>query len=168
MNNAITSFKHKINTIKNQHIARNTKIKNNRSGKLANKYNVILISIDTLRADHLSCYGYHRKTSPNIDKFSAKSIVFKNAISVSSWTVPSHASMFTGLYPSRHGLIQSPQPGKLTETKKTLAEMLGEFGYFTGGFHGGGYLSPYFGFNRGFDIYSSNGSRIENNLNNNQ
>lgn len=159
-------LKRKARQIKSKLKLRSLKIRKHFSGKMKNKPNIILISIDTLRADHLSCYGYRRKTSPNIDTFAEKSLVFTNAISTSSWTVPAHASMFTGLYPSRHGLMQSPQPGKLPETIKTLAEILGEFGYFTAGFHGGGYLSSYFGFNRGFDVYSSKGSRIEHNLNN--
>ncbi|MEK6715283.1 MAG: sulfatase [Candidatus Omnitrophota bacterium] len=164
MNNAIDSFKHKVNTMKNQHIARTIKIKNNRSGNLANKYNVILISIDTLRADHLSCYGYERNTSPYIDEFSQRCALFTNAFSTSAWTVPAHASLFTGMYASRLGLVQSPRPGILPEEIKTLAEILNQSGYNTAGFHGGGYVSANFGFNRGFSTYRSKGSRFEDNL----
>src|SRR5208283_4968523 len=64
--------------------------------------NVILIIVDTLRADHLSCYHYDRLTSPNFDRLAANGVLFENAIATSSWTLPSHASMFTGLYPNQH------------------------------------------------------------------
>ena len=67
--------------------------------------NVILISIDTLRADHLGIYGYQRNTSSNIDSFFKNGFVFKNAFSQAPNTLPSHMSIFTGLYPSRHKLI---------------------------------------------------------------
>ena len=65
--------------------------------------NIILICIDCARADHLSIYGYDRKTTPYIDKLSKESVVYENAISPAGWTLPSHASMFTGTYPSKHG-----------------------------------------------------------------
>ena len=64
-----------------------------------NDFNIVLITIDTLRADHLGCYGYHRNTSPNIDKVAERGIIFKNAIAPSSWTAPSMASIMTSLYP---------------------------------------------------------------------
>lgn len=131
---------------------------------MTNNYNIVLVSIDTLRADHLSCYGYGRNTSPCIDEFSQRCVLFTDAFSTSSWTVPAHASLFTGMYASRLGLVQSPQPGTLPEEIKTLAEILNQVGYDTAGFHGGGYVSANFGFNRGFSIYKSNGSRFENNL----
>ena len=67
--------------------------------------NVILISIDTLRSDHLGVYGYERNTSPNIDEFAKNAIVFENAYAQAPWTLPSHMSMLTGLYTSRHGVI---------------------------------------------------------------
>ena len=65
--------------------------------------NVILILTDTLRSDRLSCYGYDVRTSPNIDAFSEKSVLFENAFASSCWTLPSHASLFTGFFPSEHG-----------------------------------------------------------------
>ena len=64
--------------------------------------NIILISIDTLRADHLGVYGYHRNTSPFIDQLSRESIVFERAFTASGYTLPSHTSLFTGLYPRTH------------------------------------------------------------------
>jgi len=117
--------------------------------------NVLLISIDTLRADHMSTYGYERETTPKIDAFAADAWVFENAISQSAWTTPAHASMMTGLYPAEHGLVYYSDPGTIRDENLTLAEILRRRGYRTGGFAGGGYVSDDFGFNRGFEIYES-------------
>ena len=68
-----------------------------------NAPNVFLFVIDTLRADHLSCYGYELETSPNIDEFSREALRFENCYSTANWTVPGHASIFTGRYPISHG-----------------------------------------------------------------
>jgi arylsulfatase A-like enzyme len=115
--------------------------------------NVILISIDTLRADHLGAYGYERDTSPNLDRFARDAVVFENAISQSAWTTPAHASMMTGLYPWEHGLVFYKNPGRLADEVTTLAELLGARGYRTAGFNGGGYVSDTFGLGAGFEIY---------------
>ena len=69
--------------------------------------NVLLISIDTLRPDHLGCYGYHRKTSPRIDKLAAGGVLFENHISSTSWTLPAHAALFTSLADSVHGCLET-------------------------------------------------------------
>src|SRR5690606_19237637 len=91
------------------------------------KYNLVIISLDTLRADRLGAYGYDKfPTSPNIDQFAAKSVVFEDAISVSSWTLPTHMTLFTGLYPSTHGVKFSKNT--LTPKYKLLAEVLKENG----------------------------------------
>ena len=65
--------------------------------------NVVIIIMDTVRQDHLSLYGYDRETTPNLEKLGRTSTVYRNAHSESSWTLPSHASLFTGLYPNVHG-----------------------------------------------------------------
>lgn len=70
---------------------------------------IILISIDSLRADRLGIYGHDRDTSPNLDRLAAESVVFENAFSTTSWTLPSHASMLTGLYPEVHGAVHGKQ-----------------------------------------------------------
>ena len=105
--------------------------------------NIILISIDTLRADHLETYGYSRNTSPFIDWFSQESIVFEQAFSASGYTLPSHTSLFTGLYPKTHGVdIQYikgvgetlDQPDKRTSLDKkykTMAEYFSSMDYHT-------------------------------------
>lgn len=126
--------------------------------------NVILISMDTVRADHLSTYGYERKTSPSVDRLAKKSVVFEQAISQSSWTLPAHGAMMTGLYPGRLGVTHYPAKRRLPDAPTTLAEVFGRAGYATGGFTGGGFVSSHFGFDRGFDTYQSDGRRFEHNL----
>lgn len=108
-----------------------------------NKKNIILISIDTLRADHLGVYGYHRNTSPFIDQLARESIVFKQASAASGFTLPSHTSLFTGLYPRTHKVTIHYKPEgssvnlseykktSLHEKYKTLAEYLSSIGYHT-------------------------------------
>lgn len=94
--------------------------------------NVLLIIVDTLRADHLSCYGYSKNTSPNIDRLSREGVLFENAIAPSSWTLPSHASMLTGKYPSEHHL--ETQSDILDGTLLTLGEKFLSSGYRTAAF----------------------------------
>lgn len=94
--------------------------------------NILFIVMDTVRADHLSCYGYGRRTTPNIDRISREGVLFSNAFSAAPWTLPSHASMFTGLYPSQHQADHGHY--ELHESFPTLAEHLGEAGYQTVGF----------------------------------
>jgi len=116
--------------------------------------NLVLVCLDTLRADHLGCYGYHRKTSPNIDKFAAGAYLFENAIASSSWTLPSHASMFTGLTPSVHGATVFPWGPSIREQERTLAEVARERGYLTAAYTEGGYVRAAHGFAQGFELYS--------------
>lgn len=114
---------------------------------------VVLISIDSLRADHVGCYGYARDTSPTLDALAAEGVRFENAVSTTSWTLPSHAAMFTGLYDSTHGLVDNGL--RLAESHATLAERLKAAGYHTAGFFGGPYLHPTFGLAQGFDVYEN-------------
>ncbi|MBI2487160.1 MAG: sulfatase [Deltaproteobacteria bacterium] len=115
--------------------------------------NVILISIDTLRADHLSSYGYNRETSPNIDHFAEDGVLFKNTFAQSSWTLPSHMSILTGLYSSSHGVIVDRT--KLANEHVTIAEVLQNAGYETAAITDGGYLSPRYGY-QGFYFFDTN------------
>ncbi|MBT9313778.1 sulfatase-like hydrolase/transferase [Leptothoe kymatousa] len=98
----------------------------------SNQPDVIFLVLDTQRVDRLSCYGYEKPTSPNIDAFAKTATRFKVAIAPGQWTIPSHASMFTGLYPSQHQMQQSysVMPPHL----KTLAERLQDGGYYTAAF----------------------------------
>ncbi|MGH7792955.1 MAG: sulfatase-like hydrolase/transferase, partial [Thermodesulfobacteriota bacterium] len=116
--------------------------------------NVVFISIDTLRADHLGCYGYHRNTSPNIDRLAREGVIFSNAFSVSSWTLPAHISMFTSMYSTSHGVITGED--YLDDSRITLAEVLKREGYATAAFISGAYLrDPRYGFEQGFDLYDA-------------
>jgi len=120
--------------------------------------NLILISIDTLRADHLDCYGYPRETSPNLGTLVARASRFEEAWSHSPHTAPSHMSMLTGLTPDVHGVFPyHPEavsnPFRLDPRVPTLAERLTRQGFETAGFHGGGHVSPGYGFGRGFARY---------------
>lgn len=84
---------------------------------------IILISIDTLRPDHTGCYGYRRPTTPHLDAFAKEAVLFENAISAAPWTLPSHTSMFTSLYPNRHGLVQHPKPFFFWKNLKIAADI---------------------------------------------
>jgi arylsulfatase A-like enzyme len=126
--------------------------------------NVVLISVDTLRADHVGAYGYGRPTTPNLDAFAQRSILFEDAIGQSAWTRPSHFSMFTGLYPVEHGVVSMRGRARIAESIPVLAEILADNGYATGAFTGGANLSAHFGFDRGFEIYETHGKRMFDNL----
>lgn len=113
--------------------------------------NVLLISVDTLRPDHLGCYGYQRDTSPHIDRLAAGGALFENVISSTSWTLPAHAALFTGLADTVHGCTDTDR--RLDDSRQTLAERLKAVGYSTVGFFSGPYLHPVFGLGQGFDEY---------------
>jgi|GEM_PF-1951410 len=126
--------------------------------------NIILISFDTVRADHLGIYGYERDTSPNIDRFAEHAVVFDQAIAQSSWTLPAHGSIMSGLYGGRLGVLHYPATHRLPVTNPVLAETLEAAGYATAGFTGGGFVSDHYGFARGFDVYSTSGRHFEHNI----
>ena len=122
--------------------------------------NIVLITIDTLRADHLSCYGYERETTPNIDKIASKGFVFKDVIAPSSWTSPSMVSLFTSVYPINHGIVKGfIQEKKIVNQEVfsdeliTLAEILRSRGYATFGVASNLHLCEDYGFARGFDYF---------------
>ncbi len=123
--------------------------------------NIVLISIDALRADHLSCYGHSRNTSPNIDAFAAKSTLYGRAVAASPWTLPSYASLLTGLYPFEHGAHRfhgyrenAPNSYRLREAHVTLAEALRDEGYCTAAFLANRVmLSRWTRLNQGFEVY---------------
>jgi arylsulfatase A-like enzyme len=130
------------------------------SASRSHQPNVVLISLDTLRMDHMSLYGYGRLTTPNLDKLAHSGVYFKNAISASSWSIPSHMSLMTSLLPSTHGLTVPPdglrrgeRPFALAREHMTLAKVLRAAGYETAAFTGGDTLSALWGFGNGFDLY---------------
>jgi len=112
----------------------------------------VLISIDTLRADHLGLYGYQRPTSPFLDSLAERATVFENAIVQLPGTLPSHMCIFTGLYPAEHGVY--PPDGILSPDTPTLPEVFRRGGFRTAGFTEGGYVAGRFGFARGFDQFN--------------
>ncbi len=140
------------------------------------KPHVVLITLDTTRRDRLGCYGYSRKTSPRLDELAARSVVYDRAVAASSWTLPSHASMFTGKFPSSHGADYDPEgPLRLTQaiqgpeewseyrasglstSEETLALLLREEGYETAAVVGGPWMKRVFGLDRGFEKYDDEG-----------
>jgi arylsulfatase A-like enzyme/Tfp pilus assembly protein PilF len=114
--------------------------------------NVLLISIDTLRADHLSAYGFPRPTTPNIDAVAREGVLFKNVHTPVPMTLPAHVSMLTGTLPPTHGLRDNLQ-NRLPEGSQTLAEMLKARGFTTGAIVSTFVLDRRFGTSQGFDTY---------------
>jgi arylsulfatase A-like enzyme len=129
--------------------------------------NVILISADTLRADHLNVYGYdERPTSPRIDALAAEANLFEVHVAAAPWTTPSHLSLLTGLTPTRHGVTGGDRAlrdalhgdgvlHRLPASIETLAEALAAQGWSTGAFTGGTTLDPRIGFGQGFGVYDT-------------
>jgi arylsulfatase A-like enzyme len=115
------------------------------------RLNVVLIGVDTLRPDHLGCYGYERNTSPNIDKLAGRGVLLENVVAPSPWTLPSFATVFTSLHPTQHGA--NGQREALRENLPTLASVLKASGYATGGIINAPFLKTQYGVNRGFDFY---------------
>jgi arylsulfatase A-like enzyme len=112
---------------------------------------VIVVDIDTLRADHLGSYGYSRPTSPNLDRFAGRAVQFDWAFSQAPNTLPSQTSILTSLYPSTHLVLHDDD--RLAPERDTLAELLAAAGFSTGAFVDGGYLKPHFGLDQGFETY---------------
>ena len=139
--------------------------------------NIILIVMDTTRVDRLGCYGYRRQTTPNLDKLAQESVLYTQAIAPSSWTLPSHASLFTGKFTTSHGAqtdadgplwltdaVQDPTIPNLDKNRArglakdevTLAMTLKDAGYSTGAVVAGPWLKRVFGLDKGFDYYDDN------------
>jgi arylsulfatase A-like enzyme len=131
---------------------------------LKDKPNIILITVDTLRADHLKAYGYDRPTSPWLGRLAKEGVLFERAYGGSSWTVPSMATIFTGLYPFQHGVDRGlVQRGEVTRQPalgpehQTLAEQLKGAGYSTYGVATNTHLTEQLGFAQGFDHFEHQG-----------
>lgn len=118
----------------------------------ARRPNLILVTIDTLRADRLGCYGNSRVETPNLDKLAKQGVLFENAVTHTPLTAPSHASMFTGLYPNVHKVRDTG--GFIMESPHTtMPEVLQRQGWNTAAFVGSSVLKKQFGFSRGFAVY---------------
>ncbi|MFH0832167.1 MAG: sulfatase [Candidatus Aenigmatarchaeota archaeon] len=130
-------------------------------------YNLVFVSFDALQANHVHNLGYYRNITPTIDELADSGFNFKNAISVSSWTVPSSMSWFTGVYPSQHKVVNKfsvyTEKNKTISNLKllspeiiTLAELFKQNGYTTAGFTGDAGVNGVFGYDKGFDLYFDN------------
>jgi len=113
--------------------------------------NIVLISLDTVRQDYLSCYGYNKQTSPGLDKLAEDSALFFNTYSTTSWTLPAHISLLTALNCLHHQVYYPLE--KMDAKTTTLADILRSYDYTSAAFTGGGYLSSSYGFSKGFDLY---------------
>ncbi|MBN8549025.1 MAG: sulfatase [Deltaproteobacteria bacterium] len=122
----------------------------------SDKPNLILISLDTLRADRLGTYKYSRATSPFLDSWASGAAVFEHAVTAAPWTLPSHVSIFTGLYPTSHG-VNEAKKRSIGESTELFTEILQRNGYQNFAYVAGGYVGKRYGFARGFDsfIYNS-------------
>ncbi len=136
--------------------------------------NILLVTFDTTRADHLSCYGYRKKTSPAIDALAQDGVRYDRAYAVASWTLPTHSSLFTGKFPSSHGSQYDPEgafnlvmeggikgiegwsqyrANPIADDEVTLAALLTANGYATGGIVGGPWMKSVFRLSKGFELY---------------
>jgi arylsulfatase A-like enzyme len=117
--------------------------------------NVVLVTMDTVRADHVSLYGYARDTTPNLAALAQSATVYSHPVAASNGTLVSHASIFTGVYGSWNGARSDGEfQAPISRQYPTMAELLRAQGYSTGAFAANSaYLIPYFGFNRGFEVF---------------
>lgn len=117
--------------------------------------NIILFTIDTLRADHLQCYGYQKVETPQINRLAEEGVLFENVVCQTPLTLPSHSSIFTGTYPLFHG-VRDNGGFYLDEKHTTLAECLKKEGFLTGAFVAAFVLDSRWGLDQGFDYYYDN------------
>lgn len=117
--------------------------------------NLVLITLDTVRADYLGCYGYSSTVSPNIDSLAQTAVVFERAYSTAPFTAPAHASILTSQHPSTHGIVFNGhrKPKRLERESRTIAKHLNEKGYATGAFVSTECLDKQYGFDQGFEVF---------------
>ncbi len=142
-----------------------TGFKNRTNSAVCSNCNVIIVGYDTVAAKHVSSLGYDKETTPNLDAIAAEGFSFANNISPAPWTVPAFMSLFTGLYPTEHKVINKfsvfnseektiANLKKLSPNAETLAQVFKKNGYVTGGFTGDAGVSAQFGDGIGFDVYT--------------
>ena len=111
--------------------------------------NVLFVVMDTVRKDHLTPYGYDRLTTPGLERFAEEARVYEQAVAPAPWTLPVHASLFTGIYPSGHRATQ--EDPYLPDEVTTLAESLSAAGYPTACYSSNAWITPYTRLTAGFD-----------------
>ncbi|MCP4593717.1 MAG: sulfatase-like hydrolase/transferase, partial [bacterium] len=113
--------------------------------------NIVLITFESLRTDHVGCYGCPRDTTPAIDALAAEATLYEDSSAVTSWTLTSHATIFSGLYPSAHNVVRPKD--RLKDSHRTMAEVLADYGYQTTAIVSGPYLKRKHGLAQGFETY---------------
>jgi arylsulfatase A-like enzyme len=119
----------------------------------ADRPSFLVIVVDTLRADHLGCYGYARPTSPTIDRLAGEGVLFERAFSQSSWTKPATASLFTGRFPTQHQAVY--ERSRIPDAETTIPERLRPLGYRTAVLSANPWVVPEYGFDQGVDDFVS-------------
>jgi len=126
--------------------------------------NLVLVSVDTLRADHMSLYGYERPTTPHLETLASDAVVFDEFVNSGGWTLASHMSMFTSLYPRTHRVLSTRaykgRP-RLPDARVTLAEVLSDAGHASAAFVDALWMRAAFGFDQGFDLYDQKGGGVQ-------
>jgi hypothetical protein len=121
--------------------------------------NLVVITLDTFRADRLGAYGSTRGLTPHLDRLAREGVIFEATQSVAPLTLPAHCSLFTGRFPPAHGVHENAGILRATNGPATLAESLSRHGFQTGAFVASGVLDPSRGLNRGFARYDAPGAR---------
>lgn len=130
-----------------------------RASRATGRPSIILVSIDTLRADRLGAYGSDRGLTPHLDALADEGAVFEQATSAAPWTLPSHVSLFTSMLPFDHHVRWTSM--HIDPARSMLAERLRDAGYRTAAFTGAGYVDSLFGFGQGFDVYENHREALE-------
>lgn len=118
-----------------------------------NDCNLIIIALTNTRKDHIGLYGYERNTTPNLDSFFERALIFESAFAPSPWTLPNAVSLLTSLFPKTHQVVNRREGKTIPKEHPTLAEILQQHDYTTAAFVGGGDYNSIYGFDRGFDEY---------------
>ena len=134
-----------------------------RAGRIPGRPDIVLVTVDTLRADHLGCYGYFRDTSPTLDALSEECVLFERCLAPMATTLPSHLSLFTGLWPHQHGYVANTgavtTPFTPTEGRNLISQVLASAGYSTAAFVSGPTVSRPTGIHIGFDHFDEHDAK---------
>src|SRR5262245_43754429 len=122
------------------------------------KRSIVLLTLDTTRADHLGVYGHTPSVTPTLDRLGREGVVFETAMTVAPLTLPAHSSIMTGRFPPRHG-VRDNGTFYLADRFTTLAEVLHDAGYRTGAFVGAAVLEKRYGLGQGFEVYDEDFAR---------